>query len=184
MRPLVIDASAAIAYVMGESGAPQVERTVRAREAALVPWLFWTEVINVLARRHRWSGIEVLGAVYDLEQLRLRTERPSRPTMLAVIDAVQAHGLTTYDAEYLVLAENLDAELLTGDAALAHAVGARAILIGSGRRLAEPSARVPDADTPRARLAPLAGCRRLPRGATPRDPRGRGWTRAILTVLG
>ena len=86
-----------------------------------------------------WPGTDVLGAVYDLEQLRLRTEPPSRPTMLAVIDAVETHGLSAYDAEYLVLAENTDAELLTGDVTLANAAGARAILVGSGRRLAEPT---------------------------------------------
>ena len=146
MKPLVIDASAAIAYVRGEPGAAQVERSVRGRETVRVPWLFWTEVINVLARRHGWPGTEVLGAVYDLDQLRLRTEPPSRPTMLAVIDAVETHGLSAYDAEYLVLAENTDAELLTGDVTLASAAGARAILVGSGRRLAEPTPPYPVRD--------------------------------------
>ena len=143
MRPLVIDASAALAHVVGEPDAARVEEILRDRDDLLVPWIFWTEIINVLGRRHRWQGSRVLEAVYDLEQLRLRTEPPSRPTMLRVIDAVEAHGLTAYDAEYLVLAEDADAELLTGDAALAQVAGSRAILIGPSRRLAEEPAPYP-----------------------------------------
>ena len=137
MRPLVVDASAALAYLIGQSGSERAEQTIVDRDEILVPWLFWSEVINALARRHRWPGSQVLAAVYDLEQLGLRTEPPSRPTILAVIDAVEAHDLTAYDAEYLVLAERAGADLLTGDVRLAAAAGSRAILSGSGHRLAE-----------------------------------------------
>jgi predicted nucleic acid-binding protein len=141
MRPLVVDASAALAYLLDEVGADVAERTIGERRDILVPWLFWSEVINSLVHRHRWPGSQVLSAIYDLEQLGLRTEPPSRPGMLAVIDAVEAHGLSAYDAEYLVLAEAADADLLTGDVRLATAAGARAILLEPARRLAEEAAR-------------------------------------------
>ena len=94
MRLLVVDASAALAYLIGESSREHVEQTLEAHDEVLVPWLFWSEVINALARRDRWLGSQVLAAVYDLEQLGLRTEPPSRTTMLAVIDAVEAYSLT------------------------------------------------------------------------------------------
>ena len=137
MRSLVVDASAALAYLLGEPGAGRAETMIEQRTDVLVPWLFWSEVINSLARRQRWPGSQVLSAVYDLEQLGVRTEAPSRPFMLAAIDAVEAHGLSAYDAEYLVLAEAANADLLTGDAHLAAAVGDRAILIERGHRPAE-----------------------------------------------
>jgi predicted nucleic acid-binding protein len=154
MRPLVLDASAALAYLLGEPDAPRVKRELQARDVVLVPWLFWTEVINALARRHRWPGSEVLAAVYQLERLGMRTEAPSRQITLAVIDAVETHGLTAYDAQYLVLAEIADADLMTGDAFLAGVAGTRAIRIGTRHRLAEvpsshePAERARDVDWP------------------------------------
>ena len=150
MRPLVVDASAALAYVLGEIGADKAERTIGERSPALVPWLFWSEVINSLVHRHRWPGSQVLSAVYDLEQLGCHTASPSRQVMLAVIDAVEAHGMTAYDAEYLVLAEIADADLLTADAFLAGLAGDRAIGIGASKRLAEQAATYPQE-------APVAG---------------------------
>lgn len=143
MRPLVLDASAALAYLIGEPDAQRVKRELDARDVVLVPWFFWTEIINVLARGRRWPGSQVLAAVYDLERFGIRTESPSRQTMLAVIDAVEAHGLTAYDAEYVVLAELADADLMTGDAFLAGAAGARAIRISTHRRLAEAAVGYP-----------------------------------------
>jgi hypothetical protein len=56
---------------------------------------------------------------------------------LAVIDAVEVHGLSAYDANYLVLVESEDADLLTADSFLARAAGSRAVLLGAPRRLAE-----------------------------------------------
>ncbi len=140
MRPLVVDASAALAYVLGEVGAQRAEELIAERDVILVPWLFWSEVINSLARRHRWPGSQVLSVVYDLEQLGLDTQSPARPFMLAVIDAVEAHGISAYDAEYLVLAEAAEADLLTGDRHLASAAGSRAIHIDPGHRLSENTA--------------------------------------------
>jgi predicted nucleic acid-binding protein len=137
VRPLVLDASAALAYILGEPDAQRVKRELDARDVVMVPWIFWTEIINALSRRRRWPGSQVLAAVYDLERFGIRTEPPSRQTMLAVIDAVDTHGLSAYDAEYVVLAELADADLLTGDAFLAGAAGARAIRIRAHHRLAE-----------------------------------------------
>jgi predicted nucleic acid-binding protein len=137
MTSLVLDASAALTYLSGEPGAARVEGELEARDAVLVPWLFWTEVVNVLARRRRWPGSDVLAAVYDLEQIGIRTSAPSRQMTMAVIDAVEVHGLSAYDAEYLALAESEDADLLTADTFLARAAGSRAVLIGAPRRLAE-----------------------------------------------
>jgi predicted nucleic acid-binding protein len=148
MRPLVLDASAALAYLLGEPDGERVERELGAKDVVLVPWIFWTEIINVLSRRRRWPGTQVLPAVYDLERSGIRTEPPSRQRMMAVIDAVDAHGLSAYDAEYVVLAELADADLLTGDAFLAGVAGTRAIRIGTHHRLSEQAAGYPQRPIP------------------------------------
>ncbi len=96
-----------------------------------VPWLFWLEIVNSLARRHRWSGHEVLEAVVTLEQSGLTTVPPGRADLLSVIDAVERHGLGSYDATYLALALASDAELVTADRRLAVAAGERGILIAA-----------------------------------------------------
>ena len=141
---LVVDASAALALLRAEPGAAEVRRRLReqvlAGEPILVPALFWLEVVNVLAHRYRLPPHAIVEAVYELEQAGLTTADVGRPATLAVIDTVSRHGLTAYDAAYLVLSESTDARLLTADAALAAAAGDRAILVGAADRIAESAA--------------------------------------------
>lgn len=141
MTGLVLDASAALTLLRGETGESDVRRhleeAVRAGEPVVVPGLFWLETVNVLAMRHRWSPAAIVEAVYELEQVGLATAEVGRPAVLAVIDAVGRSGLTAYDAAYLVLAESSDARILTADAALAAAASGRAILVGSAGGVAE-----------------------------------------------
>jgi predicted nucleic acid-binding protein len=141
---LVVDASAVLALLRGESGAAEVGRRLReqvlAGEPVLVPALFWLEVVNVLAHRYRLPPHAIVEAVYELELAGLTTAEVGRPATLAVIDAIGRSGLTAYDAAYLVLSEATDARLLTADAALAAAAGERAVLVGGPDSIAEPAA--------------------------------------------
>jgi predicted nucleic acid-binding protein len=141
MSPLVVDASAAIAFLTSKPGAPDVERhlhgAMRANDSRLVPTLFWIELINVLAHRYRLAPAEVVEAVYELEQVGLVTTEIGRPGSLAVIDAAGRTGLTAYDAAYLVLAQSTDGRLLTADADLAAAAGDRAVRVDGAHRVGE-----------------------------------------------
>ena len=60
--------------------------------------------------------------------------------LIQVIDRVERHGLTPYDAMYLALAETVGGQLATLDWTLATAAGSRAIIFGDGRRLHETPA--------------------------------------------
>lgn len=141
MSGLVVDASAGLKLLRDEPGRAEVRQHIRVRsvsgEPVLVPPLFWLEIINVLATRQRYPSGAVVEAVYELEQVGIATADVGRPGVLAVIDAVGRFGLTAYDAAYLVLAESVDAPLLTADARLGWAAGDRAILVGAGGRVAE-----------------------------------------------
>ncbi len=57
MRTLVIDASAAIKLVLEEPGRERVSALISERSPKVtVPWLFWLEIVNGLARGHRWAA--------------------------------------------------------------------------------------------------------------------------------
>jgi len=140
-RPIVIDASVAIAIIRREAAA-SVARTTIARWISLgrplfVPSHFWLEVANTLFRRHRWNGQEVLTAFHDLEELGLETVEPGAAGRLLMLDAAERFGLSSYDAQYLAVAEELDGDLATFDEALAIAAGPRSIAIDPAGRASE-----------------------------------------------
>ncbi len=138
-RRLVLDASAAIAIVRAEPEGDVVRRTIddwkHAGGTIVVPDVFWLEVVNVLARRHRWNGADVLRALHDLDALDLAPASFHRPLLLTALDVVERFGLTAYDAMYLAVALIDGAFLLTLDKQLAAAAGERAVSLDDGHRL-------------------------------------------------
>lgn len=143
-RPVVIDASVAIAIILREPRAEAAVRTIRdwstSRRHRVVPNLFWYELVNGLGRRHGFSGQQILDAIYQTERFGFRTVNPDRGTLMLVVDRVERLGLSSYDALYLATAESLRADLATFDRRLAAAAGARAISFDDGHRLHEPPA--------------------------------------------
>jgi predicted nucleic acid-binding protein len=140
-RPVVIDSSVALTLLLHEPEAPVVERTLGSwtlkGRSRVVPSHFWLEVVNGLGRVARLSGEEMLAALHRLDTLGLETVEPGRAMLLHAIDRIERHGLTAYDAMYLVLAESIDADLATFDLALAAAAGPRAIAFDEGHGLHE-----------------------------------------------
>jgi predicted nucleic acid-binding protein len=142
--PLVMDASIAVSIARGEETGDLAHGFVRARVGnggrVVVPSHFWLEVSNALMGRHRWTSAAVFEAVHVLDRLDPQTVDLDRPTLLSVLDLVERHGLTSYDATYLALADAIDGELLTLDRALRAAAGPRAVSIDGRRRLSETPA--------------------------------------------
>jgi predicted nucleic acid-binding protein len=143
-RPVVIDCSVAIAIALDEPGSDgltvRMAQWAKQRRQILVPGIFWLEVINVLARTHRLSGADVLHAIHSIDAMTVVTVDPDRAFHVGVIDAVERHGLSAYDAAYLVLTELSDGEIATLDLDLARAAGPRAILLDGRHRLSETPA--------------------------------------------
>jgi len=146
-RPIVVvDVSVAIARLRVEEHTAMILGAFRdwsrMGTRLVVPWPFWWEVVNALAAGHRFTGEEVLEAVYELETLGIESRDLDRGSLLLTISTVERFRLSAYDAIYLVLAESLDAPLATLDRALARAAGSRADYLGPGdpsHRLSEPS---------------------------------------------
>lgn len=143
-RPIVIDASFALALLLDAPEAPLVAGMLRqwASEGRTkaVPTLFWLEVLNSMRREPGATGAELLDAIHRLDTYEIETIDIGRSALIRVIDQVERHRLTSYDATYLVVAEDLDAELATFDDALAVAAGSRAFNFSDGHRLHEASA--------------------------------------------
>ena len=118
----VIDASALAAIVFDE---PEAERIAhRLRSAVLTaPPLLWFEMVNVcLTKLHRSPGRRdvILQAFAMQAGLPIESAEVDHANVLRL---AEQFGLTGYDASYLWLAQQLDAELVTLDRKLALAAG-------------------------------------------------------------
>jgi predicted nucleic acid-binding protein len=141
-RPVVVDSSVAIAIALhepeGHAAATVMTQWIRNGTRILVPSHFWLEVTNGLARRHRIRGAQVLEAVHMLDGHRLETVDLDRALIVLAIDVAERHGLSSYDATYLALADSVDGSLATFDRALGLAAGARMIRPGPPRLSESP----------------------------------------------
>ncbi|HEV2809591.1 MAG TPA: type II toxin-antitoxin system VapC family toxin [Acidimicrobiales bacterium] len=122
---LVVDASV-IAPAVADAGADGAAFRQRLRgEMIAVPDLLGVEVVSVLRRQVAASLItpaQASAALDDLLDLPLSVF-PTGPLLRRVWQLRE--NLTAYDACYVALAEALDCTLLTADARLTNAPGAR-----------------------------------------------------------
>jgi predicted nucleic acid-binding protein len=121
---IVLDASAAIDWLLQTSAGQHIEQRIYSHKETLhAPHLLDLEVTQVL-RRLAAQGVisahRAEEAVRDL--LDLRITRYPHQVLLPRIWQLR-HNLSAYDAAYIVLAEKLKAALVTRDARLASASG-------------------------------------------------------------
>lgn len=125
---VVVDASVAIPCVHPEEASTDVRRWLARMTTAgsnlVVPSHFWLEIVNVLARRHGYRGAAILEAIAELRELGFETVDLDEAALVLVIETVERHGLTAYDAQYLALSRQIDAPLVTLDRRLAVAASA------------------------------------------------------------
>jgi predicted nucleic acid-binding protein len=119
---IVLDASAAIDWLLQTAAGRQIESRIYARPESLhAPHLLDLEVAQVLRRLVRESAVSAQRADQALQDLlSLRLARYPHFIFLPHIWRLR-HNLSAYDAAYIALAEKLGATLLTRDARLASA---------------------------------------------------------------
>jgi predicted nucleic acid-binding protein len=121
---IVLDASAAVDWLLQTSSGQRIENRIYSRKETLhAPHLLDLEVTQVLRRLARQGVVPVRRAdeaVRDL--LDLRITRYPHFALLPRIWQLR-HNFSTYDAAYIVLAEKLGAALVTRDSRLASASG-------------------------------------------------------------
>jgi predicted nucleic acid-binding protein len=121
---IVLDASAAIDWLVQSAAAQRIESRIFSRNQSLhAPELLDLEVAQVLRRLVREGALSAARAEAAIEDLLdLRMTRYPHSVLLPRIWQLR-HNLSAYDAAYVVLAEKLGATLLTRDARLASAAG-------------------------------------------------------------
>lgn len=123
--PVVIDTSLTMAWCFEDEATNDTDVLLDRllEDEAIVPPLWPFEVTNVLLVAERQSRITEAQAARFLDlltQLPIRIDAaPSDPG--ALLAAGRRHGLSAYDAAYLVLAERLGVPLATLDGRLATA---------------------------------------------------------------
>ena len=122
----VIDASAVAAVIFAEPESLAVEDATVDRQL-LAPSLLPYEIANIglnKLRRGQMDAAAVTAAVAMYEDADVRLMPVDTDAVFALAAAT---GLSAYDASYLWLARELNADLLTLDNALAAAAGTRSI---------------------------------------------------------
>ena len=126
---IVLDASAAIAWLLRTSVGSKVDRRIFTRPISLhAPHLLDLEVAQVLRRYVRDKAMTAQRgreALQDLDDLPLN--RYPHDFLIPRVWQLRAN-LTAYDAVYVALSELLDAPLLTCDSGIALAPGHRATI--------------------------------------------------------
>jgi predicted nucleic acid-binding protein len=121
---IVLDASAVLEILLQTAdGAPLTERILSPDSSLHAPHLMDVEVAQILRRfvlRGELSEERARQALKDLADLPV--ERYSHELLLPRIWSLR-ENLTAYDAAYVVLAEILEATLLTRDGRIARAPG-------------------------------------------------------------
>jgi predicted nucleic acid-binding protein len=127
---VVVDASTAI-KILQDHGAwgNRAEAWIRGGDFLLVPPIFRHEVANALLRSARLSRDDVLIRLPKLEALGLEVADRGFSGLERSIELADRHGLTVYDAAYLELAIDVDAELATDDRDLRRAAQAEGIVL-------------------------------------------------------
>ena len=131
----VLDASVAVAWLVGSQASPYSKRVRRLarRQSMHVPAVLWRlEVLNAVRQLERRTLISSKAAdtcVGLLEQL-VVTEHDDRRPFRDLFVLARESNLSVYDARYVALAKDLQLPLACGDGPL------RMALPGTGLRLA------------------------------------------------
>ena len=119
---IVLDASAAIDWLLQTDAGQRIEKRIYSRGESLhAPHLLDVEVAQVLRRLVREGAVSAQRADQALQDLLdLRVTRYPHYVFLPRIWQLR-NNLSAYDAAYVALSEKLDATLITRDARLASA---------------------------------------------------------------
>jgi predicted nucleic acid-binding protein len=130
---VVIDASVAIPVIQDDPAwVARMATWLDRGDLLLAPPIFRHEVANALLRGSRRSVDDALVRIPRLQALGLEIADRGWAGIERSIELAQRHGLTVYDASYLDLAIDVDAELATLDRQLAAAAAAEGVPLVAG----------------------------------------------------
>lgn len=122
--PIVLDACVAATWCFPDEKTEFSDQLLARLEidSALVPPIFWLEILNVLLVSERRGQIEAQDSYEFLKALhRLPIQTRANDVGSSIAEIARRHGLTSYDARYLELAQSAKCPFATLDRRLAHA---------------------------------------------------------------
>jgi len=134
VKTLILDSSVAAKWVLpaetepfADRAAALLDRFAEDEVRFLVPDLFWAELGSILWKAVRQGRIPVDSAEPAIDEMMERKliTVPSGTLVKAAFRIASSFDRTVYDAIYVALAIEADAELVTADERLANALAAR-----------------------------------------------------------
>lgn len=134
LPPVVVDASAAIEFLDGSAAwVATFDAWAVEERMLLAPAHFLAEVANGQLVGRRAPATHVAARLERLIEAGLDTADRGLAGLLEAIHLAEHHDLTVYDALYLQLALDVDAELATLDADLARAAQSEGLTLVADR---------------------------------------------------
>lgn len=116
---IILDASVILKWLLPEAerdiALSFLDAHVEGQEQVAVPELLYYEVGNVLAVKTKLSVESVVEAMRYLFDLELSSFTLGQREYLEAMNVSRSHGVSVYDACYVVLARSLDASFVTAD---------------------------------------------------------------------
>lgn len=125
---VVVDASIVIGAATNAPPALAALTSLQERDVLLMaPPIAWLETANVLVRRHRFTVPDATFVLRSMERIGIEAADRGITGLVEAMALAAQHGLSVYDATYLWLALDIDAELATLDRDLARAAEAEGV---------------------------------------------------------
>ena len=132
LRPVVVDASAAIELLGGDAAWTEAfDRWATEDRMLLVPAHFLAEVANGQLVGQRLPAADVATRLERLLAAGVQLADRGFGGLLEALSLASRYGLTVYDALYLQLALDVDGELATLDSDLARAAAAEDVVLAA-----------------------------------------------------
>lgn len=128
--PFILDASVAASWAFDDEKLPLAQMVLGRLQAeeAIVPALWWFEILNIMAvneRRRRITAMAVIRYLSLLKELDIVVDQAADHEAILIL--AREHRLTAYDSTYLELAIREGLPLATLDKELAYAAAAAGI---------------------------------------------------------
>jgi len=124
---VVLDASIILKWLLTEEGSERAllfrERHIKGEERIAVPSLLFYEIANVLRYSEGFSDEAVLTLFETIKDIELSAIHPPFSDFEETIIYARSKQISVYDAAYVVLARNLECDLITADRRLVKATG-------------------------------------------------------------
>lgn len=129
-RAIVVDASVAVPFLDGDAAMAALwEAWARNGAILLAPVHFSQEVANALLLGKRLPAADVQNRMARLATSGVQTSDRGLPGLHETIELAERHRLTIYDAAYLQIALEVEAEVATQDRDLANAATREGLVV-------------------------------------------------------